>query len=107
MGCFGGPGLRKERMVAEHVPVEKQTIQVVAFKVNVDDSEGKDKSVPMASSFRFFACECHPPCGLINVIFEGEDGEPFAVAQFSYDQLLGPLTEVALAAREACEGKIH
>jgi len=64
-------------------------------------------TVPVSTSFRFSVCECEPPCGNVNFVFEDEDIKPFACAQFSYEQILGPLTECALEAKKLVGEKTH
>jgi len=64
-------------------------------------------TVPVSTSFRFSACECEPPCGNVNFVFEDEDMKPFACAQFGYEQILGEITEAALEAKAAVGEKTN
>jgi len=71
------------------------------------EHDNKKMAVPMSESYRFFACDCDPPCGNVNFVFEDIEGVPFGCAQLSYEHILGPLTEAALEAREAVGEKTN
>jgi hypothetical protein len=68
---------------------------------------GETLVVPMSHSFRFFACDCEPPCGLVTFVLEDFDGRPFTVMQLSYDQILGGVVEAALEARDGVDAKMQ
>ena len=80
---------------------------VVKARTGVVVHEGRDVMVPLSDSYRFFVCNCDPPCGNVSFIFEDMNGRPFGCAQLSYEQVLGPLTECALGAKKLVGEKTH
>jgi len=86
---------------------KKKVANIIKARLMTFSHNSESFTVPMANSYRFFACDCDPSCGNVNFILEDENERPFSVAQLSYEQILGPLTEAALEARTAVGEKTN
>lgn len=68
--------------------------------VKIETPDGRVFEVQQSCSFRLGPCLCSENCGNVNLVLENENGEPFACAQFTHQQVLEGFVEAALEARD-------